>query len=48
MIDVLAKDQFIDATPDEDMHLSVRQNKPANPREALEYALELESYYLAN
>ena len=48
MLDVLAKDQFIDAMTDEDMRLRIRQNKPMNLREALEYALELESYYLAN
>ena len=48
MVDVLAKDQLIYAIAYEDMHLRVRQNKPANLREALEHALELESYYLAN
>ncbi len=48
MVDVLAKDQFIDAIADEDIRLRVRQNKPASLREALEHALELESYHLAN
>ena len=38
MIDVLAKDQFVEAITDEYVRLHIRQNKPA---------LELESYYLA-
>ena len=29
MVEVLAKDQFVDALPDEDMRLRIRQNKPA-------------------
>ena len=48
MIDVLAKDQFIDAITDKDIRLRIRQNKPTSLREALEHALELESYHLAN
>jgi len=44
---VLAKDQFVDALPDEDMQLCIRQNKPAMLRDALRLALELESYQLA-
>ena len=48
MIDVLSKDQFIDAIVVEDIRLRIRQNKPGSLREALEYALELESYHLAN
>ena len=43
MIDVLAKDQFIDAITDEDIRLHIRQKKPMSLREALEHALELES-----
>ena len=37
MVEVLAtaKDQFVDALPDEDMRLRIRQNKPATLRDAL-------------
>jgi len=48
MIEVLAKDQFIDSLADEDMCLRIRQNRPKTLREALETALELESYQLAS
>ena len=48
MLHVLARDQFIDALPDEDMRLSVRQNRPSNLKEALKSALELESNQLAS
>ena len=48
MLEVLAKDQFVDALPDEDMQLRIRQNKPATLRDALGIALELESYHLAS
>ncbi len=48
MVIVLAKDQFIDALPDEDMRLRVRQSRPPSLRQALETALELESYSLAS
>ena len=48
MVEVLAKDQFVDALPDEDMRLRIRQNKPAMLRDALRLALELESYQLAS
>ena len=48
MIEVLAKDQFIDSLADEDMRLRIRQNRPKTLREALETALELESYQLAS
>ena len=47
MVEVLVKDQFIDALP-EDMRLRIRQNRPAMLRAALEAALELESYQLAS
>ena len=42
MVEVLAKDQFVDALPEEDMRLRIRQNCPATLRAALETALELE------
>ena len=48
MVEVLAKDQFVDALPDEDMRLRIRQNKPATVRDALRLALELESYQIAS
>jgi len=48
MVEVLAKDQFVDALQDEDMRLRIRQNKPAMLRDALRLALELESYQLAS
>ena len=48
MVEVLAKDQFIDALPEEDMRLRIRQSRPATLRAALETALELESYQLAS
>ena len=48
MVEVLAKDQFVDALPDEDTRLRIRQNKPATLRDALGTALELESYRLAS
>ena len=46
MVEVLAKDQFVDALPDENMRLHIHQNKPATLRDALGTALELESYQL--
>lgn len=48
MIVVLAKDQFIDALPDEDMRLRIRQSRPPTLQQALETALELESYSMAS
>ena len=48
MLEVLAKDQFVDALADEDMRLRVRQSRPATLRKAVEAALELESYQLAS
>ena len=45
---MLGKDQFVDALPDEDMQLQIRQNEPAILRDALGTALELESYQLAS
>ena len=48
MVEVLAKDQFMDALPDEDMRLRIRQNKPTTLRDALRLTLELESYQIAS
>ena len=48
MVEVLPKDQLVDALPDEDMPLSICQNKPATLRDALGTALELESYQLVS
>ena len=46
--DVLARDHFIDALTDEDLRLRIRQAKPQSLQEALEIALELESFQLAS
>ena len=48
MIAVLAKDQFINSLPEEDIQLRVQQSWPGNLRQALEAALELESYMAAS
>ena len=48
MVEVLAKDQFVDALPEEDMRLRIRQNKPTTLRDALRLAVELESYELVS
>ena len=48
MIEVLAKDQFIDALHAEEMRLKVRQSRPSTLRQALEASLELESFELAS
>ena len=48
MLELLAKDQFVDALTDEDMRLRIRQNRPETLRGALEAALQLESYQLAS
>jgi hypothetical protein len=48
MVIVLAKDQFIDALPDEDTRLRIRQSQPISLRQALETAMELESYFAAS
>ena len=47
-VEVLANDQFIDALPEEEFRLRLRQNKPQTLQQALEQALELESIYQAN
>ena len=48
MLELLAKDQFIDALADGDMRLRTRQSHPKSLREALQTALELEAFQLAN
>ena len=48
MLEVLAKDQFIDSLAEEDIQLRLRQSRPESLRQALETALELESYQLAS
>ena len=48
MVIVLAKDQFIDALPDEDTRLRIRQSRPTSLRQALETAMELESFAIAS
>ena len=45
---VLSCDQFIDALPDPDMRLRVKQERPQSLQPALELALELESFQLAS
>lgn len=45
--DVLARDQFIDALPDEDTRLRIKQERPRTLQKALEAALELESFQIA-
>ena len=46
--DVLARDQFIDALPDDEMRLRLKQERPSTLRKALEIALELESFQIAS
>ena len=48
LIDTLARDQFIDSLPDDDMRLRLRQERPPTLQRPLELALELESFRLAN
>ena len=43
MLELLAKDQFIDDLADEDMRLRMRQSHLKSLREALQTALELSS-----
>ncbi len=44
---ILARDQFVDALPDEDTRLRIKQEKPRSLRKGLESALELESFQIA-
>ena len=48
MLDLLAKDQFVDSLPDEDMRLRIRQSRPESLREALRMVVELESFQQAS
>ena len=48
MIEVLARDQLLDAIPDEDLQGKVRQSCPPTLRQALAVSLELESICLAS
>ena len=48
MTEVLGIDHFIDALHEEEMRLKVRQNRPKTLREAVQTALELESFHLAS
>ena len=48
MLELLAKDQFIDALADGDTRLRVRQSHPKGLRGALQTALELEAFQLAS
>ena len=48
MIEALARDQFLDALPEEDLQVKVRQGRPPTLRQALEALLELESLCLAS
>ena len=45
---VLSRDQFIDALPDEDMRLRTKQERPQSLQRALEVAMELESFQIAS
>ena len=46
MVETLARDQFINALPSQDMQLRLRQLRPTSIRQALQHALELESFIL--
>lgn len=48
MLDLLAKDQFVDSLPDEDMRLRIRQSRPSSLHEALQVAVELDSFQQAS
>ena len=48
IVDTLARDQVIDALPDEDMRLRLKQERPQSLQRAQEVALELESFQLAS
>ena len=47
MLELLAKDQFIDALADGDMRLRMRQSHPKSLCEALQTAFKLEAFQLA-
>ena len=46
--DIMARDNFIDALPDDDVRLKIRQSRPPSLQAALESAIELESFRLAS
>ena len=48
MVELLGIDHFIDALHEEEMRLKVRQGRPKTLREAVQTALELESFHLAS
>ena len=48
MLDLLAKDHFTDALPDEEMRFRIRRNKTATMRDALYMAVEMEACALAS
>lgn len=48
VLEVICKDQFIDALDDDDIRLKVAQSRPQSLHSALEIALELESFLLAS
>lgn len=48
MLEALAKDQFVDAVQDDNIRLRIAQSRPTTLGQALEIALELESFALAN
>lgn len=48
MVELLGIDHFIDALHDEEIRLKLRQSSPKTLREAVQTALELESFHLAS
>ena len=48
MLEAFAKDQIVDAVHDDDIRLQIAQSRSPTLRQALEIALELESFALAN
>ena len=48
MLEALAKDHFVDAVQDDEICLRIAQGRPTTLRQALEIALELESFALAS
>ena len=45
---MLARDQFVDALPDEEIRLKLKQEKPKTLQDTLTLALELESFQVAS
>ena len=48
MLNILSLDYFIDALPDPDMRLRIRESKPSSITEAETLAIRLETYHLAD